>query len=127
MASTVSGVRRSIAAIVLGFEFIIIFLGALVLYGLDAFAGLGWPDWSALIVGGFVLALTATALATLRWPIGYILGWTVQALVLLGGIVQPLLWVVGAMFGAIWWYGLRAAGRIERNAQAGTTQPGTQA
>lgn len=112
-----TGVRRTIAAIVLGFEFIVIFLGALVLYGLNAFVGLGWPDWSALIVGALVLLLTVVALATLRWPIGYALGWTVQALVFIGGVVQPLLFVVGAMFGAIWWYGLRSASRIERNAQ----------
>ncbi|MFM6974958.1 MAG: DUF4233 domain-containing protein [Agromyces sp.] len=109
-----TGVRRTIGAIVLGFEFIVIFLGSLVLFGLDAFKVFGWPDWSALIAGGAVLGLTVLALATLRWPIGFMIGWLVQALVFIGGLLQPLLFVVGAMFGAIWWYGLRAANRIDR-------------
>ena len=109
-----TSVARSIGAIVLGFEFIVIFLGSLVLYGLDSFAGVGLPDWSALIVGAAVLLLTVVALVTLRWKLGFVLGWTVQVLVCLGGLFQPLLFVVGAMFGAIWWYGLRAAARIDR-------------
>lgn len=116
-----SGIKRSIGAIVLGFEFIVIFLGSLVLYGLDAFASLGLPDWTALVIGGGVLLLTIVALATLRWRVGFALGWAIQVIVILGGFLQPLLFVVGAMFGAIWWYGLRAATRLESNGSTSST------
>jgi hypothetical protein len=106
-------VQRSVASIVLGFETVIIFLGTLVLYGLHSFEPLGLPDRAALVIGGLVLALSVIALALLKRPYGAGLGWSVQILVFLGGIVQPLLFVVGAMFGAMWWYALRAGGRID--------------
>ncbi|HLP23762.1 MAG TPA: DUF4233 domain-containing protein, partial [Microbacteriaceae bacterium] len=80
-------VRASLGAIVLGFEFVVIFLGSLVIYGLKAFAGWGWPDWSALVVGGGVLLLTVVAIATVRWPFGRALGLGVQIIVTLGGLV----------------------------------------
>lgn len=111
------GAKRSIASIVLGFEFVVIFLAALVLDGLHAFGVLGLPDFAALIAGGVLLLLTVLALATLRWNIGYAFGWLVQLLMLASGVLQPLMFVVGAMFTAIWWYGLRVGGRLDRESE----------
>lgn len=117
-------VQRSVASIILGFETIVIFLGTLVLYGLNAFEPIGLPDWSALIIGGAVLVLCVLALALLRRPVGLVLGWAVQILVFLGGFAQALLFVVGAMFGAMWWYALRTGARIDaRNAELGLAEP----
>ncbi|MGV1034938.1 MAG: DUF4233 domain-containing protein [Microbacteriaceae bacterium] len=121
-------VQRSVASIILGFETVVIFLGTLVLYGLNAFEPIGLPDWSALIIGGAVLVLCVLALALLKRPIGLALGWTVQVLVFLGGFAQALLFVVGAMFGAMWWYALRAGARIDgRNAELRSAEPGADA
>lgn len=118
MDAPMNSVRRSLASIVLGFETIVLFLGTLVLYGLRVFEPLGWPEWTPLAVGGVVFALSIVALGTLKHTFGYALGWAVQIAVFVGGVLQPLLFVVGAMFGAMWWYALRAGSRIDRrNAQ----------
>ena len=116
-------IRAGLGAIVLAFEAIVLFLGSLVLYGLDAFHALGWPDWSALIAGGALILLAIVAMATVRWTVGVVLGWAVQLVVFGAGVLQPLLFVVGAMFGAIWWYAMRAGTRIDRNRLASVSEP----
>ena len=74
MTKRSSSVRAQLAAIVLTFESVIIFLGALTLFGLDEFAGFGLPRWSALVLGGVLLTLTVIAIALLRRGSGYVLG-----------------------------------------------------
>lgn len=107
-------VTQTLVSIVLTCESLVIFLGALVLYGLDAFAVFGWPNWSALLVGLAVLILSLMAIGLSHSRLGIALGWIVQGLLILGGLVNAVLFVVGVIFAALWWYAIRAGARIDQ-------------
>jgi hypothetical protein len=106
-------VRESLGTIVLGVEIVVVFLAALVLNGLGtlttpvAFGG-----------GGVLLLVMIAAIGALRSTVGVVLGWIVQAAVVAGGLLVPDLFVVGALFVAIWAYCMIVGGRIDRQKAA---------
>ena len=108
------GVQESLGSIVLGVEIIVVFLAALVVNGLGAL-----PPAVALGGGGTLILVMIIAMGTLRWPIGVVLGWLVQATVVAGGLLVPDLYLVGALFVAIWAYCMIMGGRIDRRNAAG--------
>lgn len=102
-------VKRSLASIALGFETVIVFLAALVLFGLKAL-----PPAVAL-GGGILLCLVMLAtIALLRYRWAYAVGWAVQAIVVAAGIFNPALFFVGALFAALWTYCMISGTRIDR-------------
>ena len=113
-------VRRSLASIVLGFETIVVFLAALVLWGLTPSEGgpFGLPAWAALVAGGLIIVGLVVTIASLRFGWGYALGWVLQALILAAGLINPAMYVVGALFGGMWWYCMVAGARIDRERAA---------
>lgn len=101
--------KRSLASIVLGFELIVVFLAALVLFGLKSL-----PPAVAL-GGGAVLCLVMVAtLALLHHPWAYGVGWAIQVIVIVCGIFNPALYFVGALFAAMWTYCMINGDRIDR-------------
>ncbi|BDZ46563.1 DUF4233 domain-containing protein [Naasia aerilata] len=108
------GVQETLGAIVLVTEIIVVFLAALVINGLGAL-----PPALALGGGGALILLMIVAAGTLRWPIGVVLGWLVQATVVAGGLLVPDLFLVGGLFVAIWAYCMIMGGRIDRRNAAG--------
>ena len=113
----VRGAEESLAAVVLGFESIVVFRGGLALYGLNQVpAGIA-PWWG--IVAGAVLALlmiATTGVLQHRWGIG--LGWVWQLVLALGGFLVPALAVVALIFGAMYAYATIKGGALDRrNAQ----------
>lgn len=101
--------KRSLASIVLGFELIVVFLAALVLFGLKSL-----PPAVAL-GGGAVLCLVMVAtLAMLRHPWAYGVGWAIQVVVIVCGFFNPALFIVGAIFAAMWTYCMINGDRIDR-------------
>lgn len=118
-------VRQSLASIVLGFEIIVVFLAALVIWGLaqDGDGPLGLPRWIPLVAGGvLILGLVAT-IGMLRYSWGFVVGWVLQALILASGVLNPAMFFVGALFGGMWWYCMVAGARIDRDRTA-TADPG---
>lgn len=101
--------RESLGSIVLGFELIIVFLGALVVFGLGAL-----PAGLALGGGAAVVVLMIVAIGLLRYPVGAWLGWLVQLLVVAAGFLVPAFFIVGAIFTAMWTYCMIAAARLDR-------------
>ncbi|WP_345764412.1 DUF4233 domain-containing protein [Diaminobutyricibacter sp. McL0608] len=101
--------RESLGSIVLGFELIIVFLGALVLFGLHSL-----PAPVALGGGAALVVLMIVAVALLRYPVGIILGWAVQLIVIAAGLLVPAFFIVGAIFTAMWTYCMIVGGRIDR-------------
>jgi hypothetical protein len=112
-ARRVRTVREMLASIVLGFELIVVFLGALVLFGLKAL-----PAPVALGGGAVVVVLMIVALGLLRYPVGIWLGWFIQLVVVAAGFLVPAFFIVGAIFTAMWTYCMIMGARIDRNNQA---------
>lgn len=106
-------VREMLGSIVLGFELLVVFLGALVLFGLGSL-----PAAVALGGGAVVVVLMIVAMGTLRSPVGIVLGWFVQLVVVAAGFLVPAFFIVGAIFTAMWAYCMIAGARIDRNKKA---------
>jgi hypothetical protein len=102
-----------LGSIVLGFELLVVFLGALVLFGLGSL-----PAAVALGGGAVVVVLMIVAMGTLRSPVGIVLGWFVQLVVVAAGFLVPAFFIVGAIFTAMWAYCMIAGARIDRNKKA---------
>jgi hypothetical protein len=102
-------VRRSLASIVLGFETIVVLLAALVFYGL----GILSPA-VALGGGAALIAVLVVTIALLRFPWAYVIGWIAQALLVATGFLNPGMFVVGAIFAALWVYSMVTGARIDK-------------
>ncbi|AGW41570.1 hypothetical protein O159_15190 [Leifsonia xyli subsp. cynodontis DSM 46306] len=109
--------RESLGSIVLGFELIIVFLGALVVSGLGAL-----PPAVALGGGAGVVALMIVAIGLLRASVGVWLGWLVQLIVIAAGFLVPAFFIVGAIFTAMWTYCMIVSARLDRS-PTGTETP----
>ena len=102
-------VVESLGAIVLIFESVVMFLGALAIFGLKAL-----PPEQALGGGAvLVLALFATA-GLLRWTWGVILGSALQLVVMLTGVFVPAMWFVGGLFTLLWAYALYSGHNLDK-------------
>ncbi|KRE23536.1 DUF4233 domain-containing protein [Agromyces sp. Soil535] len=112
--------RQTLGSIVLAFEIIVVFLAALVIWGLAPTEGgfLGLPPWVALAAGGALIVGLIATIGLLRYPWGFVLGWVLQALILASGFLNPAMFFVGALFGGMWWYCMVAGARIDRERTA---------
>ena len=108
-ARRVRGLRETLGTIVLGLEIIVVFLGALAVFGL----GVVSPPL-ALGGGAVVIVLAIAAIGTLKGTLGVVLGWIVQAALVASGVLVPELYLVGALFVALWAYCMIVGGRIDR-------------
>jgi len=118
------GAEESLAQVVLGFESIIVFLGGLAVFGLDATPP-GIPPWWGIVVGSTVamLMVVTTGLVRFRW--GVVLGWIWQGLVVLGGFIVPALVLVGLIFGVMYAYATIKGRALDRRnaARADASSP----
>lgn len=106
-------VRESLASIVLGFELIVVFLAALVAFGLKVLPA------PVALGGGAVLCVAIVAtLAALRFRWGIIVGWVLQGVIVATGILVPIMFIIGALFAGMWVYSMVAGGRIDREKAA---------
>jgi hypothetical protein len=69
--------------------------------------------FSVGITLSLVLVFTCAVLSK-PWGVG--LGWILQIVLILSGIVEPMMYLVGALFALAWWYGIRTGIRIDREA-----------
>jgi hypothetical protein len=112
--------------LVLAFEIIIVFLAALVIWGLAPTENgtLGLPPWVALAAGGVLIILLVLTIGLLRYRWGYTVGWVLQMLIIAAGFLNPAMFFVGALFGGMWWYCMIAGARIDRERTASIADPG---
>lgn len=107
-ASAPRSVKRSLASIVLGFETIVVFLAALVVFGL------GTLPWALALGGGAALCLALVAvIGLLRFKWAYLIGWILQAIIVATGFLNPVMFFVGALFAAMWTYCMISGTRID--------------
>ena len=105
-------VTELLTSVVLGFESIVIFLAALVIFGLKDL-----PPVVAL-VGGWSLALVMIlTVLILRYRAGIVVGWFLQAVVIAAGFIQGAMFFVGIVFVAAWTFAIVAGARLERKGQ----------
>jgi len=97
------GAEESLAQVVLGFESIIVFLGGLAIYGLNALPD-GIPSWWGIVGGSVLAALMVITTGLTRSRVGILLGWLWQVVVVLGGLLVPALVLVGVIFGGMYAY-----------------------
>lgn len=111
-AAAARSAQRSLGAIVLGFELIVVFLGALVIFGLKALPA-GW----ALGGGAAVVVAMGVTIGLLRFRWAYWIGWLLQFVVIASGIVLPMLFIVGVLFTALWAYCMITGAKLDRQAR----------
>ena len=114
---------ENLGAIVLGFESIVVFLGGLAIYGLNALPA-GIPSWWGVVVGSVLAVAMILTAGMLRHPWAIALGWVLQLLVALGAILVPALLLIALIFGGMWAYATIGGARIEARA-AGAADPQT--
>ncbi|WP_368496382.1 DUF4233 domain-containing protein [Herbiconiux sp. A18JL235] len=106
-------VRQSLGAIVLGFESVVMFFAALVIFGLKILP-------APLALGGgavlCVLLLASTVLLRYRW--GYALGWALQAVIAATCILVPMLAIVAVVFIGLYAFCMIKGGQIDRQKAA---------
>ena len=90
-------VTESLTSIVLLLESIVLFFVTLVFFGLHTLTPAGAFGGGA----AFILVILVT-IALLRWPVGMALGWLIQAALIALGVLNPVMYVVGAGFAAFY-------------------------
>lgn len=101
-------VKRSLASIVLGFETIVVFLAALVFFGLGAL-----PPVLALGGGAVLCVVMLATIALLQYEWAYAVGWAIQAIIVVSGFLNPVMFLIGAIFAAMWVYCMVNGSRID--------------
>jgi hypothetical protein len=109
---------RSLAGIVLGFEFVVL---ALVTPVMISVADVKPSTALPLCLGLAVLALIAAGL--LRNQVGYVLGWVVQVGAVGLGFLVPVMFVLGIAFAAFWVASVVLGRRIDEAKAAQTRSP----
>ena len=105
--------QESLGSVVLGFELLVVFLGALVVFGLRSL-----PPVLALGGGGALIVLMIVAILLLRYTVGYWLGWLAQLVVIASGFLVGMLFIVGVIFTAIWTYAMITGTKLDRRTAA---------
>ncbi|MGJ3191285.1 DUF4233 domain-containing protein [Paenarthrobacter nitroguajacolicus] len=99
------------ASTVLLLEAFVAFFATLAVFGLKR----GQVDPAIILGVGIALTVVLVlACAVLSKPWGIAVGWALQLVLILTGLVEPTMFVVGILFAICWWYGIRAGMRIDR-------------
>lgn len=101
------------ASTVLLLEAFVMFFATLAVFGLRRGE---FPPALILGVGIALSVVMVLACAVLRKPWGIGLGWVLQVVLILTGIFEPAMFLVGALFAICWWYGIRTGIRLDREA-----------
>jgi uncharacterized protein DUF4233 len=132
MSSTPPAVRRKRPAkpqftqTILVLEAVLVFFATLVAYGLAVGdPSSSWSTSQVWWVGGGLSVVLVLLSGFVSRPGGYAAGWVAQVLVLAGGFVVPMMFVVGGVFVVLWVVALRLGGRIDRErAEYDAANPG---
>ena len=102
--------KATLGSLVMVFQSVVVFFATLVGFGLQVY-----PD--PAVIWGVGLGLSVLLMifpATLGEPGTYLLGWILQGIVLSLGIWVPLMYLLGAVFLAMWAWGMIAGGTIDK-------------
>jgi hypothetical protein len=100
-------------SIVLLLEAILVFFVTLTVYGLHAL-----PPATAFGGGAALAVLLLGATQLLRFPRGIWVGWALQVVLLASGILLPAMYIIAAVFVAMWVYCFIRGQQIDRQKSA---------
>lgn len=99
------------ASTVLLLEAFVAFFATLAVFGLKR----GEVEPGIILGVGIGLSVVLVlACAVLSKPWGVAVGWGLQVVLILTGLAEPTMFIVGILFAICWWYGLRAGMKIDR-------------
>ncbi len=100
---------ESLLTIVLALEAVLVFFVALTVFGLHAL-----PPLAAFGGGVALVLLLALATRIVRYAWGVWVGWALQVVLIASGILLPVLYIVAAVFVAMWIFCFVRARQIDR-------------
>ncbi|WP_240322787.1 DUF4233 domain-containing protein [Austwickia chelonae] len=103
---------RRLGAVVLGTQAPVVFFGAVGARALADASGQGGAQVYLWAGTGLAVALVVAA-GLLHRSYGVTLGWFLQVMTLLCGIVLPMMVAAGLVFGALWWVALVQGSRMD--------------
>ena len=102
--------KATLGSLVMVFQSVVVFFATLVGFGLKVY-----PDPAVIWAVGLGLSVLLMIFpAFLGKPGTYLLGWLLQGVVLSLGIWVPLMYLLGAIFLAMWAWGMVAGGTIDK-------------
>jgi hypothetical protein len=102
--------KATLGSLVMVFQSVVVFFATLVAFGLQVY-----PEPAVIWIVGLGLSITLMIFpAVLGKPGTYIIGWMLQIAVVLIGIWVPLMYLLGAVFLAMWAWGMIAGGTIDK-------------
>ncbi|WP_167139337.1 DUF4233 domain-containing protein [Diaminobutyricimonas sp. TR449] len=102
-------VTESLLSIVLALEMFLVFFATIVVFGLQRL-----PAPVAFIGGGVLVVLLIVAVRLLRYPVGIWLALALQVVLIALGLLEPLMYLIGAGFAAMFVYYLVKGRQIDR-------------
>jgi hypothetical protein len=91
---------ETLLSITLGLEAAMMFFASLVVFGLDRLD----PDWLALVYGAVFIVVLVLAAGLQRYTWGVWFGAVLQLAIIATGLLEPMMFLVGAAFLALWVY-----------------------
>ncbi|MEY2698461.1 MAG: hypothetical protein RL720_417 [Actinomycetota bacterium] len=108
--------QASLGQVVLGFELIVVGLASLTIFGLGAL-----PPVLALGGGAAVcLLMLATIGLMTKYKWAFILGWIIQLIIVLSGFAVTMLFLIGAIFAAIWTFAMTSGAKLDSQKKENT-------
>lgn len=104
-------IRTLFASTVLTLEAFAVLFGTLVSVGLHTDR---YPAAVILSTGVLLSAALVVTCAFLGRRAGIVAGWVLQVLIIATGFVEPMMFLVGVLFAASWWYAITTGARLDR-------------
>lgn len=101
---------ESLLSITLGLEAAMMFFAALVLFGMNRFD----PQWLGLVYGAAFIVVLLLVSRVQRWTWGVVVGAVLQLALILTGLIEPMMYLVGAVFTALWIYCFVKGRQVDR-------------
>lgn len=100
---------ESLLSIVLVLEALLVFFLTLVVFALDAL-----PPAAAFLGGGALFLVLIALGRAMRYEWAVWAGWLMQVVIILTGLLEPLMFGIGAIFVALWTYCFITGRRLDR-------------
>ncbi|GAB2834747.1 DUF4233 domain-containing protein [Streptomyces chlorus] len=99
--------RTLCASTLIGEFFVIGFAGLVAMKDPDLATGTVWT------VCGIAMFLSVALCGVITRPGGIALGWALQIVLIVSGVVVPMMFILGALFAVLWWASVHYGRKID--------------